>query len=474
MTAASDFSNPLTGTTYRLRVDASSWRITKTVHDAGSVIVRHLRGVHAADVGPPAEAVDRLVRGGHQAGDPVAADPELALAETVLLDLDRTSHVLTALASEARDRRNAGAPGFRPGCRPLRDQEAEAMARAVDGCRRMAAAWRSSGFGHGSGSIGPPEWLTAALDDLPMTGGVARPPDPPTVPRPSNTEESMAPADRRAFWGCFDCAPSEQLNDPGAWHSIGIVVARSERQLEELVDSHTRPFQIRQYKPIGGPVDRAAYAKEMLSVLEGAAWSGNVSLWVFTSRGHKIISDIPRLWRRFAMESWIGQPPPGYDGRFGPLRGRDAAGDEFEIGPFPTRIGIMPIWIADAMATLFEHAREADPGGGIPRWSLVGDQLAGDDEDDHPKALILSGCLNHLHRGDLDIRCEPKVDRPPSDTRVQCIDLADSVVGVARDCIIHGRFDDWKEIQRRLLALPNFNWVFDEDGPPWATAPETP
>ena len=79
----------------------------------------------------------------------------------------------------------------------------------------------------------------------------------PTTLQLFRTEESMAPADQRSFGGCFDCAPSEQLNDPGAWHSLGIIVARSGRELEELVGNYTRPFQIHQYKPIGGPVDRA-------------------------------------------------------------------------------------------------------------------------------------------------------------------------------------------------------------------------
>jgi hypothetical protein len=175
MPSGSDaFRNPLTESTYRLRMEGDTWRITKTVKDGDAVSVRHLRGTTADGVVPPADAVDRLVRGEHQRGDPIATDPAMTFAEIVLVDLDRTSSVLTALATEARDLRASGSPGFRPGCSALRVQERDALARAVDGCRQLAAAWSASGL---SSTIGLPAWLSAALGDLdqPASDAIAPP-----------------------------------------------------------------------------------------------------------------------------------------------------------------------------------------------------------------------------------------------------------------------------------------------------------
>lgn len=169
---ADTFRNPLTESMYRLRIDGDTWRITKTVRDGDAVSVRHLRGTATDGAPPSADAIDRLVRGEHQRGEPVGADPAMTFAEVVLVDLNRTSSVLTALATEARDLRASGSPGFRPGCSALRAQERDALARAVDGCRQLAAAWSASGL---TSSIGLPAWLTAALGDLgqPSTKDVA-------------------------------------------------------------------------------------------------------------------------------------------------------------------------------------------------------------------------------------------------------------------------------------------------------------
>lgn len=169
---ADSFRNPLTESTYRLRIDVDTWRVTKTVKDGDAVSVRHLRGTTADGMTPPSDAVDRLVRGEHQHGGLITSDPAMTFAEIVLVDLDRTSSVLTALATEARDLRASGSPGFRPGCSALRAQERDALARAVDGCRQLAVAWSSSGL---TSNIGLPAWLTAALGDLdqPSTKDVA-------------------------------------------------------------------------------------------------------------------------------------------------------------------------------------------------------------------------------------------------------------------------------------------------------------
>lgn len=162
-----DVSNPITGTTYRLRPDGvAGWRVTKVCPGEGALRIRHLRGTTAAGVPPPAEAVDRLVRGEHQEdGVQVVADPQLVLAEAVLLDADRVSTVMTALAAEARQRRLVGSPGFRAGCAHLRRQEQEAMAQAADACRAMAQVWRASGLGGTPGLPTPPDWLRAAQAD---------------------------------------------------------------------------------------------------------------------------------------------------------------------------------------------------------------------------------------------------------------------------------------------------------------------
>lgn len=178
MTPIRDFTNPITGSTFRLRTDGSDgrWRITKAIPAAdGAVTVRHLRLTSALGTPPDTADIDRLVRGEHQVttGTPPAMDHAIAFAEAVLLDLHRTSTVLTAMAAEARDRCAAGARGFRPGCAHLRRMEREAFVQAAAGCRDLAEAWRSSGLDGTPGLVGLPEWLTAALEDQHETG----PPD---------------------------------------------------------------------------------------------------------------------------------------------------------------------------------------------------------------------------------------------------------------------------------------------------------
>lgn len=159
------FQNPLTGTNYRIwtSADGGTWRITKTVRTADATVVRHLRGETAAAIAPAADAIDRLVRGEHQAGSPIHADPQAAFAESVLLDLDRTVSVLTALAHDAQRRRTDGVPGFRPGCATLRQEEQRSLQHAIAGCRQLAASWVAGGF---VVALGLPDWLQAAVDDL--------------------------------------------------------------------------------------------------------------------------------------------------------------------------------------------------------------------------------------------------------------------------------------------------------------------
>lgn len=172
MLSPRDFTNPVTGTTYRLRTNgATGWRVTKVCEIQGTPRLRHLRGTLAVGVPPPADAIDRLVRGEHQTtGDLINADPQLTFAEAVLLDSDRVSTLMTTLAAEARRRRLDGTPGFRPGCPQLRQQEREALMQATGACKAMATAWRTTGLGDFPDLPLLPEWLRAALVDEEASG----------------------------------------------------------------------------------------------------------------------------------------------------------------------------------------------------------------------------------------------------------------------------------------------------------------
>lgn len=158
MPATLPFTNPATGTTYRLVDEAGGWRISKVRDDDGRLRLVHLRG--AVGSGPvDADAVARLVAG--HGGVVAAADPAAAFAAVVLCDLERTADVLTAMAREAAIVYESGCRGFRPRSPVLRKQRDDAMARAVAEMQQMAAAWRASGL-----EAGPmPEWLEAALAD---------------------------------------------------------------------------------------------------------------------------------------------------------------------------------------------------------------------------------------------------------------------------------------------------------------------
>jgi hypothetical protein len=160
MTAASRFTNPATGTVYRLVDEADGWRITKSMHDGGRLRLVHLRGASGAGT-VDAEAISRLVAG-HGGVAARATDPAAMFAAVVLLDLERTADVLTSIAREAHAVCDAGCRGFRPRSPVLRKQRDSAMARAVAECRVMAGAWRTSGLVAG-GKL--PGWLAAALED---------------------------------------------------------------------------------------------------------------------------------------------------------------------------------------------------------------------------------------------------------------------------------------------------------------------
>ena len=158
---APNFTNPSTGTSYRLVAsDGRSWRVTKSREVGGRLRLAHLRGqVGAAAVDPV--AVGRLVAG-EGGASATAAVPEDVFATVVLCDLDRTADALTAIAREALAVYERGCPGFRPRSTILRQQRDTTLARAVAECQQMATAWRASGL---TTRTPLPVWLNAALSD---------------------------------------------------------------------------------------------------------------------------------------------------------------------------------------------------------------------------------------------------------------------------------------------------------------------
>ena len=155
---AARFTNPSTGTAYRLVHETDGWRITKSREDEGRLRLVHLRGVAGTEP-VDAAAVARLVAG--EGGTSAASDPAATFAAVVLRDLEGTADVLTAIARDAYEVCEAGCRGFRPRSPALRRQRDAATARAVAECRKMAEAWRVSGLM----AEKLPEWLTAALGD---------------------------------------------------------------------------------------------------------------------------------------------------------------------------------------------------------------------------------------------------------------------------------------------------------------------
>lgn len=158
--ATTSFTNPSTETAYRLVVTGASWRITKARDDHGRMRLAHLRGEVGAGKSDAA-AVARFVAGtgGEVNGE---TDPGLVFAAVVLLDMERTADVLTAMAREAQSVYDFGCKGFRPRSSILREQRDRALAQAVAECRSMAQAWRESGL---IASRPLPGWLAAGLED---------------------------------------------------------------------------------------------------------------------------------------------------------------------------------------------------------------------------------------------------------------------------------------------------------------------
>lgn len=158
--AATSFTNPSTGTAYRLILGDGDWRVTKSRDDGGQLRLAHLRGTVGA--GPiDAAAAARLVAGtgGRAVG---ATEPTAIFAAVVLDDIKRTADLVVAIAREAEEVYQSGCRGFRPRSAVLRHQRDAALRRATETCRGLAEAWRTHGL------VAPhpiPPWLLAALAD---------------------------------------------------------------------------------------------------------------------------------------------------------------------------------------------------------------------------------------------------------------------------------------------------------------------
>jgi hypothetical protein len=80
----------------------------------------------------------------------------------VLVDLERTGDLLTAVAREAQETYAVGCRGFRPRSPLLRQQRDRALVTATAEMKGMAAAWKSSGL---VAVRAMSDWLVAALED---------------------------------------------------------------------------------------------------------------------------------------------------------------------------------------------------------------------------------------------------------------------------------------------------------------------
>lgn len=153
------FTNPATGTAYRLIISGEMWRITKSQIEDGIVSLTHLRGLVGSS-SLDASTAGRLVEG--KTGTTGSADPRMAFVQIVLLDLERTATLLTAIARDAHEVYESGCPGFRPRSTPLRQQRTRAVNRATTELQAMADAWQASGL---VAQQSLPRWLAAALED---------------------------------------------------------------------------------------------------------------------------------------------------------------------------------------------------------------------------------------------------------------------------------------------------------------------
>ena len=157
---ATNFTNPATGTSYRLVAAADgSWRITKSREDHGRRRLTHWRG-HAGDGAVPADLVQQLVSGTTVSGG--ACTPATAYAAVVLRDLACTADLLTTVAREAEQVLQTGCRGFRPRSPVLRQWRDRAMTEAVLQMQVMARAWSEAGL---AVTEPLPSWLEAALAD---------------------------------------------------------------------------------------------------------------------------------------------------------------------------------------------------------------------------------------------------------------------------------------------------------------------
>ncbi len=159
---ACSFTNPSTRTMYRLRRVGPAFRITKSRPDQDRVLLNHLRGVCGDNAQPLDLDQLRAFIKGASLTDTTPTDPTTTFTRVVLLDLDLTASLLTAMARESQALCDHGRPGFRPGCAVFRRQRDAALARAMEGCMEMTRAWLASGL---TTTDILPEWLAGGISD---------------------------------------------------------------------------------------------------------------------------------------------------------------------------------------------------------------------------------------------------------------------------------------------------------------------
>jgi hypothetical protein len=154
------FTNPSTGTTYRLRHLGPAFRITKSRPTDDRVCLNHLRGV--AGTGDMDLDLLRAFIRGESLQAPQPTDPRGTFTRLVLLDLDMAASLLTAMARESHAMFEQGRPGFRPGCALFRRQRDAALTRAMHDCMAMSTAWIASGL---TTTDPLPDWLSSGIAD---------------------------------------------------------------------------------------------------------------------------------------------------------------------------------------------------------------------------------------------------------------------------------------------------------------------
>jgi hypothetical protein len=142
--------------------------------------------------------------------------------------------------------------------------------------------------------------------------------------------------------------------------------------------------------------------------------------------------------------------------RLSHLAGTDGSGVSFAAHDFAYGQGIMVVWMAFVLRLVWKKLDQV--AGGSHGWHIVSDQIAGDNVNVHPKALMFSGCLTWFD-SDFTMQCA-------YDGKDTMADLADTFAGIGKDCLDNIGNPDWDAIRTTYLRNPYLNWSF-YGNPPW-------